>query len=152
MLAMMTRMTQVPHRHFGMPGTVRTHTTVYTVGFAITLTVLFDLKRVAALGAIFYLLMDIAIHWGIIRHLRDRINVRVGIVATAIVLDVIVLGAFVWVKVTTDPLILVISAVAIALIVISEALFMRSHTDADGTMSMGMGTDLPPADGPPDPR
>ncbi len=64
MLAMLTRMTQVPHRHFGMPGTIRTHAMVYTVAFAMVLTVLFDLQRIAALGAIFYLIMDIAIHLG----------------------------------------------------------------------------------------
>jgi amino acid transporter len=53
MLAMLTRMKEVPHRHFGMPGTIRTHAMVYTVGFAMVLTILFDLQRIAALGAIF---------------------------------------------------------------------------------------------------
>lgn len=137
MLAMLTRMREVPHRHLGLPGTVRTHTMVYTVGFAIALTVLFDLRRIAALGAVFYLIVDIAIHWGILRHLRSRIRVNPVVVATAIVLDVIVLGAFLWVKATADPLILFVSAAGIAAIVVAERLFMRSHTDSDGNMSMG---------------
>ncbi|GMQ86022.1 MAG: APC family permease [Acidimicrobiia bacterium] len=137
MLAMLTRMKQVPHRHFGMPGTVRTHAMVYTVAFAMALTILFDLRRIAALGAIFYLIMDVAIHWGILRHLRSRIEVRPAIVVTAIALDVIILAAFLWVKGSEDTLILFASAAGIVLVVVGERLFMRSHTDADGTMHMG---------------
>jgi len=136
MLAMLTRMKQVPHRHFRMPGTLRTHAMVYTVAFAMILTILFDLTRIAALGAIFYLIMDIAIHWGILRHLRDRISINPAIVATAIVLDVIVLAAFLWVKASEDTLILIVAAAGIALIVAGERLFMWSHTDSTGRMDM----------------
>ncbi|GMQ94240.1 MAG: APC family permease [Acidimicrobiia bacterium] len=136
MLAMLTRMKEVPHRHFGMSGTLRTHAMVYTVAFAMVLTILFDLRRIAALGAIFYLIMDIAIHFGILRHLRSRIDVRPAIVVTAIVLDVIVLAAFLWVKASDDLLILIVAAATIVIIVVGEWLFMRSHTDAEGTMDM----------------
>jgi len=136
MLAMLSRMKEVPHRHFGLPGTIRIHTMIYTVAFAIVLTVLFDLRRIAALGAIFYLIMDIAIHWGILRHLRSKIDVKPAIVVTAIVLDVVVLVAFLWVKASADVLILYVSAASIALIVVAERLFMRSHADADGVMDM----------------
>lgn len=136
MLAMLTRMKEVPHRHLGLPGTVRVHTMIYTVAFAMTLTVLFDLRRIAALGAIFYLVMDIAIHWGVLRRLRSQIDARPVIVATAILLDVIVLGAFLWVKASADPLILYASAMGITAIAIGERLFMRSHTGSDGRMRM----------------
>ncbi|MFV2039598.1 MAG: APC family permease [Acidimicrobiales bacterium] len=136
MLAMLTRMKEVPHRHFGLPGNLRLHTMMYTVAFAITLTVLLDLGRIASLGAIYYLIMDIAIHWGLLRHLRSRIDVKSSIVVTAIVLDVVVLAAFLWVKGSEDALILYVSAVSIAAIVIAERLFMRSHTDANGNMDM----------------
>ncbi|MEO6570993.1 MAG: APC family permease [Ilumatobacteraceae bacterium] len=139
MLAMLSTMKEVPHRHFAMPGTIRVHTMVYTVIFAMVLTVLFDLRRIAALGAIFYLIMDIAIHWGLLRHLRARVDVKPGVVIAAIVLDVIVLIAFVWVKASADPLILFVSAAAIALIVSGERLFMRSHTGPDGQMDMEIG-------------
>ncbi|MBK5249516.1 MAG: hypothetical protein JJE50_08805 [Actinomycetales bacterium] len=81
--------------------------------------------------------MDIAIHWGLIRHLRNRIEFRVSIVATAIVLDVIVLSAFVWIKATSDPTILVFAAVGILAIIVGERWLMRSHTDDDGNMHMG---------------
>ncbi len=136
MLAMLSRMKEVPHRHFGLPGNLRTHSMVYTVTFAMALTILFDLQRIAALGAVFYLIMDIAIHWGILRHLRDRIDIKPAIVATAILLDVIVLAAFLWIKATEDVLVLIVSALGVALIVSGEKLFMRSHTDASGNMDM----------------
>lgn len=136
MLAMLTRMTEVPHRHFGMPGPLRTHTMVYTVALAMTLTVLFDLRRIAALGAVFYLIMDIAIHWGLLRKLGARVPANRGIVITAIALDVVVLAAFLWVKASADPLILGISAAGILAICVGEYLFMRSHTDAAGHMDM----------------
>lgn len=136
MLAMLSHMKEVPHRHFGLPGSVRTHTAIYTVGFAIVLAAVFDLRRIAALGAIYYLLMDIAIHWGLLRHMRSRIAFNPTVVVTAIILDVVVLGAFVWVKASDDALSLYVSAAGIVLIVVGERLFMRSHTDADGNMAM----------------
>lgn len=136
MLAMLTHMKQVPHSHFRMPGTVRTHTTVYTVVFAMALAASFDLRRIAALGAIYYLLMDMAIHWGLLRHLRSRVDFNPAIVVTALILDVVVLGAFVWVQATTDALSLYVSAAGIVLIILGERLLMRSHTQADGTMDM----------------
>ena len=136
MLAMLSRMREVPHRHFGMPGPVRIHTMVYTVAFAMVLTVLFDLRRIAALGAIFYLVMDIAIHWGVLRHLRGRLDVRPIVVGSAIVFDAVVLGAFLWVKGLEDPLVVTVSAAGLAIIVVAERLFMWSHTGPDGTMDM----------------
>ncbi|MBK5223949.1 MAG: APC family permease [Acidimicrobiia bacterium] len=136
MLAMLTHMKQVPHRHFGMPGTVRTHTTVYTVVFAMALAAAFDLRRIAALGAIYYLIMDVAIHWGLLRRLRSRVEFKAAIVIGAIVLDIVVLGAFLWVKASEDALSLYVSAAGIVLVVAGERLFMRSHTRPDGTMDM----------------
>lgn len=37
---------------------------VYIIVIAIVLTIFFDLSRIASLGAIYYLVMDIIIHWG----------------------------------------------------------------------------------------
>ncbi len=136
MLAMLTHMKQVPHRHFRMPGTVRVHTTVYTVALAMVLATTLDLSRIAALGAIYYLIMDIAIHWGLLRRLRDRITFNPTIVVAAIILDVVVLSAFVSVTATTDPLSLYVAAAGLALLFIAERLFMRSHTRDDQTMDM----------------
>ncbi|MDP3968056.1 MAG: hypothetical protein Q8Q02_07220 [Nocardioides sp.] len=108
----------------------------YTVAFAMTLAATLDLSRIAALGAIYYLFMDIAIHWGLLTKLRGRIDIKPAIVVAAIVLDVVVLAAFVWVTASTDALSLYVAGAGIALIVSGESLFMRSHTRADGTMDM----------------
>ena len=133
---MLTQMKQVPHRHFRMPGTVRFHTTVYTVVFAMTLAAAFDLRRIAAMGAIYYLIMDIAIHWGLLRHLRTRIKFNKAIVVTSLALDVVVLGAFVWVNASSDALGLFVSVGGLVVIVVGERLFTRSHTRSDGRMDM----------------
>jgi len=126
MLAMLTDMKLVPHSHFGMPGTIQNHTLVYTIVMAIFLTIFFDLSRIASLGAIFYLLMDIAIHWGVFRHLRKEINANAAILIAAIVFDVIVLGAFLKIKASTDPMVIYIALIGILVIFICEKLFLRN--------------------------
>jgi amino acid transporter len=133
MLAMLTEMKLVPHRHFHMPGSVQKHTLVYTVVLGLLLTAFFDLARIAALGIIFYLIMDIAVHWGVLRHLRKAIKANPGIPVTAIVLDLIVLGGFLWVKGISDPLVLIVAAVVMAAILITEFLFLRSRPSGDQT-------------------
>ena len=129
MLAMLTDMELVPHRHFKMPGSVQDHTLVYTIVLAILLTVFFDLSRIAALGAIFYLVMDIAVQWGVFRHLRKEINAHPAILLTALILDAVILGALLVSKASSDPLILVISAAGIAIIFAGEKLFLQSISD-----------------------
>lgn len=127
MLAMLTEMELVPHRHFGMPGSIQKHTLVYTAVFGIVLTAFFDLSRIAALGIIFYLVMDMAIHWGVLRYLLDDIKAKRWVPITAIVLDLIVLGGFVWVKLMSDPFVLGVAAVTMLLIAVCEQLFLRSN-------------------------
>ena len=102
MLAMLTEMKLVPHRHFGMPGSIQKHTLVYTVVLGLVLTAFFDLSRIAALGIVFYLVMDIAIHWGVLCHLRDDVKAKAWVPAIAIVLDLLVLVGFVWVKLNSE--------------------------------------------------
>lgn len=127
MLAMLTDMKLVPHSHFGMPGSIQKHTLVYTVVLAILLAVFFDLSRIASLGAIFYILMDIAIHWGIFRYVRNKINANPLVLLTAIVLDVVVLLAFLWVKAQSDSLVLYAAVVGLVLIVAGERWFLRHN-------------------------
>lgn len=124
MLAMLTKMELVPHRHFGMPGDVQKHTLVYTIVLAILLTIFFDLSRIASLGAIFYIIMDIAIHWGVFRHLRKDIAANPVILLTAIALDVVVLGAFLYIKGKADPIVLVVAAVGLVSIFVGEKWFL----------------------------
>ncbi|MGM0743482.1 MAG: APC family permease [Pseudomonadota bacterium] len=124
MLAMLTDMKLIPHSHFGMPGTIRDHTLVYTVVIAGMLTVFFDLSRIASLGVFFYLVMDILIHWGVWRRLREEIGARGGILLMAIALDVIVLTAFATLKWQSDPLIVIIALSGMTVVFLFERVFL----------------------------
>lgn len=128
MLAMLTDMKLVPHSHFGMPGDVQKHTLVYTMAIAMAMTVFFDLSRIASLGAIFYLLMDIAVHWGILRHLRKEIKANAVILVSAILFDVLILGSFIFVKAATDMTVIYTAIAGVFLIFAGEKLFL-STTD-----------------------
>lgn len=143
MLAMLTDMKLVPHSHFGMPGSIQKHTLVYTIVLAMLLTVFFDLSRIASLGAVFYIIMDIAIHWGVFRHLRREIGAHGAVLITAIVLDVVVLGAFLWIKANSDMLVIWASLVGLALVFIGERMFLRhaNETDVDVIDSKELGKD-----------
>lgn len=134
MLAMLTEMKLVPHSHFGMPGSIQKHTLVYTVVLGLALTAFFDLTRIAALGIIFYLVMDIAVHWGILRYLRKDIGAKVWILVTAIALDLTVLAGFVWVKLASDFLVVGAAASAMVLILVFEGVFLgRQPAEGEGT-------------------
>jgi amino acid transporter len=127
MLAMLTDMKLVPHSHFGMPGNIQKHTLVYTVVLGLLLTLFFDLTRIAAMGIIFYLIMDIAVHWGVLRYLRHEVSARLSILITAIILDLIVLTGFVWIKLFSDPLVVGVAGVVMLAILIVEILFLRHN-------------------------
>ena len=126
MTTMLTNMKLIPHSHFGMPGKIQKHMLVYTAVIAIVLTIFFDLSRIASLGAILYLVMDIMIHWGVLRYLRKEIKANAFIIITAIILDVIVLAAFIWVKGKQDLLVVIVAAVLMTLIFIGEILFLKT--------------------------
>lgn len=126
MTAMLTKMKLIPHSHFGMPGRVQQHMLVYTVVIAILLTIFFDLTRIASLGAIFYIVMDIVIHWGVLKHLRKEVNANPAILITAILFDAIILGAFLWIKLDTDPFIIILSVGLMVLIFLGEKWFLQS--------------------------
>jgi amino acid transporter len=127
MLAMLTEMKLIPHSHFGMPGSIQKHTLVYTVILGLLLTIFFDLTRIAALGIIFYLIMDIAIHWGILRHLRQEIGAQGAVLIGAIVLDLIVLAGFLWIKISSDLLVVGVAGAVMLAILIVEAFFLRHN-------------------------
>jgi len=127
MLAMLTEMKLVPHSHFGMPGSIQKHTLVYTVVLGLLLTAFFDLTRIAALGIIFYLIMDVAVHWGVLRHLRQEIGARSAVLVGAIFLDIIVLAGFLWIKISTDLLVVGVACAVMLAILVVEALFLRHN-------------------------
>jgi len=129
MLAMLTKMGVIFHRHFNMPGSIQKHTLVYTVVIAILLTIFFDLSRVASMGAIFYLIMDMIVHWGLFKRLRNEVNANRIIVITAFILDGIVLTAFLYVKITTDLFVVIVSFVFIILIFIGQHYFLKNREE-----------------------
>jgi amino acid transporter len=138
LLAMLSNMKQVPS--LKKMGNLKNPALIFTVSLAILLTVLFDLTRIASIGAIFYLIMDIAIHWGLYRHLKKEVKFNSIIPLIAIVMDIAVLTAFLYIKYLNDPLVLIVAAIGIILIIVAERLFMISHTDDEGNMPMGMET------------
>ncbi|WP_297779452.1 APC family permease [uncultured Roseovarius sp.] len=132
MLAMLTDMKMIPHSHFGMPGTIKDHTLVYTVVIAGFLTVFFDLSRIASLGAFFYLVMDMIIHFGVFLHLREEISARGWVLLTVIALDAVVLAAFAAMKWQSDPLIVVVGIVGMALVFLFVRLFLERNSVGEG--------------------
>lgn len=128
MLTMLTDMKMIPHSHFGMSGTIRSHMLIYTVVIAGILAVLFDLSRIASLGAFFYLVMDMAVHWGVWRKLRHEINARGWVMLTALAMDTVVLAAFGTLKWQSDPMIVVFAFVGIALAFAYERRFLGQWT------------------------
>jgi len=135
LLAMLSKMKQVPNLSVSR---LKNPALIFTVSLAILLTILFDLTRIASIGAIFYLIMDIAIHWGLFRHLRKDVQFNPIIPLIAIIMDVIILASFIYIKYLGDPFILWVAFSGIVLVIVAERLFMISHTDKDGNMHMGM--------------
>lgn len=132
MLAMLTEMKMIPHSHFGMSGSIRSHMLVYTVVVAGSLAVLFDLSRIASLGAFFYLVMDMLVHWGIFRHLRREIGAKASILLVAFAADGVVLAAFTVIKLRSDPMIVAYAAGGILLVVTAEWMFLSRQTSEQG--------------------
>lgn len=124
MLAMLTDMKMIPHSHFGMSGPIQRHTLVYTVVIASFLAVFFDLSRIASLGAFFYLIMDMVVHWGVWRYRRAEIGASGVVILAALGFDAIVLVAFTAMKLQSDPAIVAYAAVTIAGVFLFERAYL----------------------------
>jgi len=83
----------------------------------------FDLSRIASLGAIFYIVMDMVVHWVVLKHLRKDVNANPLIVITALVVDGVVLAAFLWIKASSDFLVVWLSFALIIFIFTGESGF-----------------------------
>lgn len=123
---MLREMGQAP----GLPSRAGHQSLVITAGLAILLTALFDLSQIASMGVVLYLSMDIAIHWGVIRHLRSDIGARPLVPVVAIALDLVVLAAFVTVKVRDDLLTIGAALGLAAVIAVSQVLVARLRRDS----------------------
>lgn len=124
MLAMLSDMKMIPHSHFGMPGSIQRHTLLYTIVIASILAVFFDLSRIASLGAFFYLIMDMVVHWGVFRYRRREVGARAAILLAALAFDAVVLTAFTAMKLQSDPQIVTYAAFAIAAVFAFERLYL----------------------------
>ena len=113
MLAMLTDMKMIPHSHFGMAGPIQRHTLVYTVVMASALAVFFDLGQIASLGAFFYLIMDMVVHWGVFRYRRKEIGASSAVLIMAFSFDAVVLAAFTSMKLESDPAIVAYALIGI---------------------------------------
>ncbi len=132
MTAMLTDMKLIPHSHLGMSGSIQKHMLIYIVVIAITLTIFFDLSRIASMGAIFYLIMDMIVHWGVFKHLRKDVKANGVILISALLLDLIVLIGFIWIKATTDIFVVIVSAIGIVLVFTGEKWFLHWKESEDG--------------------
>jgi hypothetical protein len=69
--------------------------------------------------------MDMIIHWGVFKHLRKEVKANGVILISALVLDLIVLIAFLWIKTTTDIFVVIISVIGIILVFAGEKWFLH---------------------------
>jgi hypothetical protein len=97
---------------------------IITAGLAIVATAFMGLSQIASMGAILYLFMDIAVQWGVIRHLRAKIDAKPWLPALTIALDLdldlAILVPFTVLKVQNDTLTVIVAASVAAAIVIAQ--------------------------------
>lgn len=124
MLTMLTDMKMIPHSHFGMSGAIQRHMLVYTVVIASALAVFLDLGRIASLGAFFYLIMDMVVHWGVFRFRRKEVGAAPAVLLMALTLDAVVLAAFTAMKLQSDPAIVLYAAIGIVSVFVIERIYM----------------------------
>ena len=94
------------------------------------LTVFFDLGRIASLGAIFYIVMDMVIHWGVLKHLRKEVQANAFILVTAIFLDAVVLGALLWIKAQSDMMVIYAAIVGMVAVFAGERWFLNGKNNS----------------------
>ena len=135
MLTMLTEMKLIPHSHLGMSGPIRRHVLVYTVLIAGALTVLFDLGRIAALGAFFYLVMDMLVHWGVFHHVRREVGARAWVLLCALGFDAVVLAALGTAKLRSDPMVVLYAVIGMVIVFAFEHLWLRRTSGDDRAFS-----------------
>jgi fatty acid desaturase len=79
--------------------------------------------------------MDMLVHWGVFRHLRRDVGAKAAILLAAIAADGVVLAAFSWVKLKSDPMIVIYAAIGIVLVFAGEHLFLQRREQNEGEPS-----------------
>jgi amino acid transporter len=121
--AMLQDMRQAP----ALPAKVHHQPLVITAGLAIVTTAFLDLTQIASMGALLYLTMDIAVQWGVIRHLREKIHAVRWLPVLTIVLDLAILIPFTVLKIQDDPLTVVVAAAVAAAIFIGQVIAVKAR-------------------------
>ncbi|MCM3161545.1 APC family permease [Metabacillus litoralis] len=125
MLAMLSEMSLIPEANFGLKKSVQKNTLLLTVVLAIILTVTLDLTRIASMGAILYLIMDMIVHFGVLKHLRHKVGANPIIVTIALILDGVILSAFILLKIKSDLFVVIVSGIIITLLFVVEKLYLN---------------------------
>lgn len=124
--AMLQDMEQAPR----LPAAVPHQPLLITAGAAALATVAMDLSRIASVGVVLYLTMDIAIQWGVVRRLRGELALRPWICVLSIVLNAGVLAAFVVAKLERDVVTLVVAGGLCVVITATQWALLRRREPA----------------------
>ncbi len=87
---------------------------------------------VASLGAFFYLVMDMIIQWRVFRYARRERGAAGPVLLATLAFGAVVLAAFTSTKLQSDPLIVIIAAVAIAAVFGFERIYIGRWTEMRG--------------------
>jgi amino acid transporter len=121
--AMLQDMRQAP----ALPAKVHHQPLIITAGLAIVTTAFLDLTQIASMGALLYLTMDIAVQWGVIRHLREKIHAVRWLPVLTIVLDLAILIPFTILKIQDDWLTVVVAVAVAAAILIGQVIAVKAR-------------------------
>ncbi|WP_409048244.1 APC family permease [Microbacterium sp. HA-8] len=123
LFAMLQDMRQAP----ALPAKVHHQPLIITAGLAIVTTAFLDLTQIASMGALLYLTMDIAVQWGVIRHLRQKIHAVRWLPVLTIVLDLAILIPFTILKIQDDLLTVVVAAAVAAAIFVGQVVAVKAR-------------------------
>ncbi|MDP3207957.1 MAG: APC family permease, partial [Rhodoglobus sp.] len=115
---MLQEMRQVP----SLPKKVPQQPLIITAGLAIVVTAFLDLSQIASMGVFLYLTMDIAVQWGVIRHLRHKIQANWWMPVMTIAFDLAILVPFAVLKAQADIATVVVAAAVAAAIVLAQVI------------------------------
>ncbi|MBD66209.1 MAG: amino acid permease [Halobacteriovoraceae bacterium] len=139
MLTMLTKMKLVPHKHFGMPGDIHKHVLVYIAVMAAGLTIVFDVSRIAAMGAFFYIVMDMLIHYGVLKNAdRSEVKFKPSILVIALIVDAMILTGLTYIKIKDDPQLIAYTLLTMAIIYGYEKYFLKHPEQSDVKESHAM--------------
>ncbi|MEV8339684.1 MULTISPECIES: APC family permease [unclassified Leucobacter] len=118
---MLQDMRQTP----SLPARVPQQPLIITAGLAIIATAFLDLTQIASMGAFLYLAMDIAVQWGVIRHLRTKIKAKPWAPLLTILLNFSILISFTILKVQSDLQTVIVAAAVATAVIVGQVIVMR---------------------------